>query len=155
MIKSIFIAVVLVIVFNAIFVFSGGLELLVKTEQKTVEEQAVSTGVIDVFRFTLEDEVVKKIRQPIEGFRPDMYMRVFPGLVETDFDGVQASLGIYEMKDGELQFVLDQTQLVHSAAEAIAREGYQTMLKNISKRIGIDLNTDGTITDVMNSLTRT
>ncbi len=155
MLKNILIAGVAVVIFNAIFVFSGGLDLLVKTEQQVDApvRTLINTDVVDVFHFTLEDEVRKKNGQPIEGYLPEMFIAVFPGLVETDFQGVQASLGVYTIQDGRLTFVLDETDLIHSAAQAITRDGYKTLLQNISNRIGIDLLKDGTITDIMSSIT--
>jgi hypothetical protein len=150
--KNILIAVVAVLVFNALFVYSGGLELLMKTEQKEVVQERVGTDVVMVFRFTLEEEVQKKMGMPIEGYEPKMFLQVFPGLVETDFDGVQASIGHYEIQEGRLVHVLDKTKLVHSAAGAITREGVETLLNNIADRIGVDLTQNGTITDIMSAL---
>jgi len=150
--KNILIAVALVIVFNALFVFSGGLELLVKTEQQAEPETVIGADIVDVFRFTLEDEVRKKIGVPIEGYEPAMFLQVFPGLVETDFDNVEASIGIYKIVDSRLEHQLDTTQLIHSAAGAISRPGYSTLLQNVADRIGVDFKTDGTITDIMGSL---
>jgi hypothetical protein len=151
--KNILIVVVLVIVFNALFVFSGGLELLVKTEQQAEPVGTINADVVDVFRFTLEDEVRKKVGTPIEGYEPAMFLQVFPGLVETDFDGVAASIGGYTVIEGRLEHALDETQLIHSAAEAISRPGYATLLQNIADRTGVNLQADGTITDIMGSLT--
>ncbi len=150
--KNILIAVVAVLVFNALFVYSGGLELLVRTEQKEHTRVRINTDVVDVFRFTLEDEVRKKRGIPIEGYEPHMFLEVFPGLVETDFEGVQASIGHYTIEEGRLVHKLDDTQLVHSAATAVTREGMETLLSNVSKRTGVDLNADGTITDIMSAL---
>tara|TARA_B100000745_G_scaffold290251_2_gene229031 strand:- start:1291 stop:1761 length:471 start_codon:yes stop_codon:yes gene_type:complete len=150
--KNILIAVVAVLVFNAIFVYSGGLELLVKTEQKEEIPERVGTDVIDVFRFTLEEEVQKKIGTPVEGYEPQMFLQVFPGLVETDFDGVEASIGRYAVTEGRLTYMPDDTKLIHSAATAIRRDGYETLLNNIADRIEINLTSDGTITDVMSAL---
>lgn len=151
--KNILIAIGLVIIFNAVFVFSGGLDLLVKTEQVAEYENEVDAEIVDVFRFTLEDEVRKKVGTPNEGYEPAMFLQVFPGLVETDFEGVQASIGGYVMKEGRLVHKLDESKLVHSAAQAITRPGFTTLLENVSKRIGINLSTDGTITDIMSALT--
>ena len=151
--KNILIAIGLVIIFNALFVFSGGLDLLVKTEQVAEHENEVDAEIVDVFRFTLEDEVRKKVGLPDEGYEPAMFLQVFPGLVETDFEGVQASIGGYVMKEGRLVHKLDESKLVHSAAQAITRPGFTTLLENVSKRIGINLSTDGTITDIMSALT--
>ena len=155
MLKQVLIIVFLVIAFNALFVFSGGLELLVKTEQaEEAREYRVDPDIVDVFRFTLEDEVVKKQGQPIEGFEPGMLLAAFPGLAATDFDGVRASIGEYVVVDGLLEHQLGGSDgPIHSAATAINRLGYETLLNNIAARAGIDLSTDGTITDVMTVLT--
>ncbi|MFT7506977.1 MAG: hypothetical protein ACI92I_000114 [Acidimicrobiales bacterium] len=151
--KNVLIVVALVIVFNAIFVFSGGLDLLVKTEQQAEAPERINADVVDVFRFTLEDEVRKKIGMPIEGYEPAMFLKVLPGLVETDFDGVEASIGEYIVIEGQLEHKLDETKLIHSAAGAVTRAGIETLLLNTSKRIGVDLSTDGTITDIINAIT--
>lgn len=150
--KNILIAVAAVLVFNALFVFSGGLELLVRTEQEEQLPVRIDTDVVDVFRFTLEDEVRKKLGAPIEGYEPHMFLQVFPGLVETDFEGVQASIGSYTITEGRLEHKLDDTQLVHSAATAVTREGMETLLSNVAYRTGINLAAEGTITDIMSAL---
>jgi len=155
MFKNILIIILLVVAFNALFVFTGGLDMLVKTEQ--AEEQKifnVDPDIVDVFRFTLEDEVIKKQGQPIEGFEPQMFMAVFPGLAGTDFDGVKASIGTYIVVDGRLEHDLSEASgPIHSAAGTINRTGYQTLLNNVARRAGIDLQNDGTITDVMSAVT--
>jgi len=150
--KNILLIVVLVLIFNAIFVFSGGLSFLAQTEKQAQPEAGMSADVVDVFRFTLEDEVRKKVGVPVNGYEPHMFIQVFPGLVATDFAGVEASSGIYKMINGTLQFVPDDTQLAHDAAGAITRTGIATVLKNVTTRIGVDLTHGGTITDVMRSL---
>lgn len=154
MLKNVLLVAFLLVLFNAIFIFSGGLELLVKTEQE--EEQKtikINPDIVDVFRFTLEDEVKKKIGQPVEGYEPQMFLTAFPGLVETDFNGVDASIGHYEIIDGRLQHINDEKGPVHSAAGAITRRGMVTLLDNVAKRAGIDLQADGTITDIVSVIT--
>jgi hypothetical protein len=152
--KMVLSVLVLVIVFNTLFVFFGGLDMLIQTKDRAQEEKkTLQATSIDVFRFTLEDEVRKKLGMPVEGYEPFMFTEVFPGLVETDFDGVQASIGMYVMEEGRLVHKLDNSKLVHSAAKAVARQGYATLLQNIAKRIGVDLSKDGTITDIMSSIT--
>lgn len=147
--KNILIAVVAVLIFNVIFVFSGGLDLLVKTEQKESIPLAVSPNVVDVFKFTLEEEVQKKIGMPVEGYEPQMFLQVFPGLADTDFEGVDASSGYYTVDNGKIALKLDDSGLVHSAAGAITRDGIETLLYNVANRIGVDLKGEGTITDIM------
>jgi len=151
--KQVLIVVVMVVVFNAILVFSGALDSLIETRNNAPAATAVDPDIVDVFQFTLQDEVRKKLGQPIEGYEPQMFLRVFPGLTETDFDGVKASIGRYVIEDGRLQHQMDNTGLVHSAAGAVTRVGMETLLTNVATRTGIDLQTDGTITDIMSVLT--
>lgn len=153
MLKNTLIVVGMLVVFNAIFVFSGGMDKLLETEQKQTPPTKVSPDIVDIFRFTLEEEVRKKIGQPIEGYEPQMFLQAFPGLAETDFDGVQASIGYYSINNGKLVHNMDNATLVHSAAGAVTRAGIETLLYNIANRAGIDLQKDGTITDVMLVLT--
>ena len=152
--KKIFIIAVLIVGFNAIFVFSGGLDLFMKKEQPEMEKKqgSMSPSHVDIFRFTLEDEVQKKIGTPIEGYEPQMYLQVFPGLVESDFDGVPASIGKYVMVEGRLVHKLDETQLIHSAAGALTRQGIAALLVNVSQRIDVDLNAEGTLTDIFSAI---
>ena len=152
--KNFLIVIFMLVVFNGILVFSGALDKLLDTKEDTVSEtKKIDQDIVDVFRFTLEDEVVKKIGQPIEGFEPQMFLAVFPGLVETDFNNVQSSQGIYKIQEGRLIHSISETGLVHSAAGAIGRKGMETLLNNVSNRTGIDLTSNGTITDIMSVLT--
>jgi hypothetical protein len=151
--KQVLMVVAMVVVFNAVLVFSGALDRLVQVNEDSEQVDSVDPDIVDVFQFTLQDEVRKKIGQPIEGFEPQMYLQVFPGLTETDFDGVEASIGTYRFVDGQLQYQNDNTRLQHSAGGAVTRKGIETLLQNVTVRAGIDLGSDGTITDVMSVLT--
>jgi hypothetical protein len=107
-----------------------------------------------VFRTTLRNEIDKEIGKPIEGYEPFMFLQVFPGLTETDFEGVEASIGHYTVEDGRLIHKLDDTRLVHSAAKAVTDRGMDTLLGNVSKRLKVDLSSGGTLTEIMNALVR-
>lgn len=116
------------------------------------EPQPPKPEVVDVFAYTLKEEVDKKQGVPIEGYTPQMFLRAFPGLSATDFAGVDASIGYYVFANGQLEHKLDDTELIHSAATAITRTGMATLLDNVAARTDIDLSEDGTITDVMTYL---
>lgn len=150
--KLVLAMVLMLIVFNGVFVFSGGLTRLQKVSDVSEVPIRVKADIVDVFRFTLEDEVRKKRGQPIEGFVPNMFLEAFPGLVASDFDGVEASIGYYQMVEGKLSHQLGQPALVHSAAGVVSQEGIVTLLKNVTKRLGIDLQATGTITEVITAL---
>ncbi len=115
--------------------------------------QRVNPTAAEVFTFTLEEEVQKKIGQPIEGYEPEMFLQLFPGLVATDFEGVEASIGYYTITQGKLVHELGENRtLVHSAAGAITRAGMARLLENVATRTGINLEEDGTLTDIMSAI---
>lgn len=149
-----FVAVLLAL--NVAFWYVGGADRIVMyiapDRAATVHTDPV---LLDVFSYTLEDEVQRKIGQPIEGYEPSMFLEVFPGLVETDFEGVEASIGFYTISQGRLVHELGTPKLVHSAAGAVTRQGMETLLRNVASRLEIDLERDGTITDIMRALLAT
>jgi hypothetical protein len=116
--------------------------------------QEIKPEVQAVFRTTLKNEVVAKQGQPIEGFEPFMFLKVFPGLTESDFEGAEASIGYYTMEDGRLVHKTDTTKLIHSAAKALTDMGLDTVLANTSVRLKVDLTQEGTLTEVMEALVR-
>jgi hypothetical protein len=108
-----------------------------------------------VFRTTLKNEAQRQFGVPEHGFEPYMFLQVFPGLTESDFNATESSVGKYVMRDGRLQHEIDSTRLIHPAAKALTDRGFDTLLSNVSVRLGIDLRTDGTLTKVIDALVRT
>ena len=100
----------------------------------------INRGAIDVqeyFNEQLREGVIDRIGQPIEGFVPFMFLRAFSGLVPNDFDGADALLGEYRIKEKELSFIADEGGPIHSAAEAISEEGMKTVFANIQRRTNV------------------
>ena len=95
--------------------------------------QPVGVEVEEYFSQELERGVLEQIGQPIEGFRPFMFIEVFPKLKSQDFNDVEALLGEYSFVDGGLEFEFVKNQPIHSAAEAITQEGMERLLSNIQK----------------------
>lgn len=151
--RNFLIIVVGILILNGILLYSGGFEYIKNKFEPEPQPPHLSPNVSDVFKETLEAEVRDKIGMPIEGYEPQMFLRVFPGLVETDFDGVQASIGRYVVKDGRLVHEMDDTKLIHSAAGAITREGMRTLYINVARRIGVDIDKGGTLTEIMSAIT--
>ena len=116
--------------------------------------RGIPYDVQQVFQTTLQNAVQTKYGMPTDGYEPYMFMAVFPGLTESDFEGVQASIGVYTMQDGRLVHKTDNTRLIHPAAKAVTDVGMNTLLANISVRLGVDLSTTGTLTQIMNALVR-
>lgn len=152
--RNFLIIVVGILILNAAILFSGGFEYIKKQFEPAPSVPQVQPDVTDTFRKTLELKVQQEIGQPIEGYEPAMFLQVFPGLVESDFNGVEASIGKYVLVDGKLTHQLDKTQLIHSAAGAITRKGMETLYKNIAARTGIDIYSGGTLTQIMDVITK-
>ena len=92
----------------------------------------------DVFVGMFKDAVELKFRtevgQPIEGYEPAMFTRLYPGLQKSDFHNVDASIGRYVYVNGELTHDIEDAEFIHSAAGAITEKGYATLLNNILSR---------------------
>jgi len=82
---------------------------------------------------------VEQIGQPIEGFDSFQYKRAFPGLEKEDFNEVEALQGVYAFTNGDLQFTQFTDGLIQSAAQAVSEEGMQTLLKNVARRLEIEV----------------
>lgn len=142
-----------VLLLNAVLLYSGGFQFIQKQFEPDVVTPRVEADVVDTFRNTLQAEVIAKQGQPIEGFVPEMFMSAFPGLVQSDFDGVEASIGRYVLLNGRLEHEMGEARLVHSAATAITRNGMETLYRNVAARTGIDIENGGTLTDIMRAIT--
>jgi hypothetical protein len=121
--------------------FAGSCDLYSTAPNDDAQDtSAINRGTIDVqeyFNERLREGVIDRIGQPIEGFVPFMFLRAFSGLVPNDFDGVDALLGEYRIKEKELSFVVDEGGPIHSAAEAISEEGMKTVFANIQRRTNV------------------
>ncbi len=105
--------------------------------QHTIAINSGTTDVQEYFNEKLREGVIDRIGQPIEGFVPFMFLRAFSGLVPNDFDGADALLGEYRIKEKELSFIVDEGGPIHSAAEAISEEGMKTVFANIQRRTNV------------------
>ena len=121
--------------------FAGSCDLYSTAPDDDAQDTlAISPGTIDVqeyFNEKLREGVIDRIGQPIEGFVPFMFLRAFSGLVPNDFDGADALLGEYRIKEKELSFIVDEGGPIHSAAEAISEEGMKTVFANIQRRTNV------------------
>lgn len=104
------------------------------------------------FQFELEEAVRIEIGQPIEGYEPQMFMQVFPGLKPWDFDGVDAQIGYYLYHHGQLNHEYEVGTLLHSAATAITEEGFGRLLENVTYRLGYDDSSMVSVEEVIEEL---
>lgn len=89
---------------------------------------------------------------PIEGFTPFSYLNAYPGLEKSDFSGADALQGVYEIREGEILFVLDDTDTIHSAAETLSKMGMQTLLDAVSIRLALPVNTPAQIDQIIEKI---
>ena len=81
---------------------------------------------------------IEDVGMAIEGFDDNLLHMAYPGLMASDFDGVETLEGHYEIKNGESVFVRDQKMPVSSAERTISEGGYKTLLNNLSERLNMN-----------------
>ena len=106
----------------------------------------------DKFDMKLESKVVLQIGQPIEGFLPSMFMEVFSGLMPEDFEGVQTYEGVYHVENSQIVFEKTAQQPITSAEDAISSMGMQTLLKNLSVRLDIEITDEESISQIVDAI---
>jgi hypothetical protein len=112
-------------------------------------EGSVAQAAVEEFTEAIRSKFVAEQGQPIEGFEPWMFMRVWPGLTAQDFNNVDALIGIYRYQNGEIVYDLNGEVELHSAARAISDEGMAELLFNIANRLNLNLEGDATVRDVL------
>lgn len=105
-----------------------------------------------LFSEELQRAGVERVGMPIEGFNAFIYLEVFPGFEESDFDGVESLEGIYTLADGELQYLRTAGDPITSAEETISEEGYRTLLENFSARVSLEVKTAEDIAVLLETL---
>jgi hypothetical protein len=111
-------------------------------------EGSIAQETVQEFIDRSRADVIARVGQPIEGFEPFMFMRAYAGLTAQDFDNVDALIGLYRYQNGQVVYDLNGEQELHSAARAISDEGMAELLFNISERLNIDLEDEGTLEDI-------
>ncbi|HYF12817.1 MAG TPA: hypothetical protein VD928_00765 [Candidatus Paceibacterota bacterium] len=125
--------------------------------EKPIEDGRTSSGSVSraaIVEFTemMRAKVITEIGQPIEGFEPFMFMRVFPGLTAQDFDKVDALIGLYRYENGQVVYDLNGEPELHSAARAISDEGMEQLLMNITTRLNYNLESAATIKELIDAI---
>ena len=95
---------------------------------------------------------VEKIGQPIEGFDTYLLKQAFPGLIDEDFDNVEALLGIYKFANNELKFELITDGLIHSAAQTVSEDGMEILMNNAATRLNVEIMDEESVDDLIDLL---
>lgn len=114
-------------------------EMNVTTHAAYFEERMITLGIED-------------IGQPIEGFDANLLIMAYPGLMVSDFEGVAALEGRYEVVGDELEFVRSQAMPMSSAERTVASEGYVTLLANVAERLRVAPDSEETIDAIIAEL---
>ncbi len=90
---------------------------------------------------------------PIEGFEPSMFLHAFPGLLESDFNCVQAMQGVYTFENGEVVFKLSgDPQMQSSAAASVTSYGMGTLLENLGRRLSLPITTEAEVDAIIRAI---
>lgn len=129
-----------------------GAGVYVSSNQMPAEENgktSISEEAITEFTEEMRAGTVARVGQPIEGFEPFMFIQAFPGLEASDFNNVDALIGLYRYENGEVVYDLNGEVEIHSAARAISDEGMLQLLVTIAARLNVDLEGEATIGDLI------
>lgn len=91
---------------------------------------------------------------PIEGYDADLLMSAFPGFLPQDFDGVESLEGKYKYSGGNLIFERGTDMPISSAERTVSKDGYKTLLTNVSTRLGVQVEDElaiDTLIDTINT----
>lgn len=91
---------------------------------------------------------------PIEGYDADLLMSAFPGFAPQDFDGVESLEGKYKYDGSNLVFERSTDMPISSAERTVSKEGYRTLLLNVSTRLGVEVEDElavDTLIDTINT----
>ena len=76
---------------------------------------------------------------PVEGFDPNMYLNIFPGLIESDFNGSESFGGEWVYEYEGLTFMRKNYLQISSVDQSLTSAGILQLYKNIQRRLGINV----------------
>lgn len=113
----------------------------IKGLQNTQHDPSLPSEAVSAFQKTLTERALVRGPHPIEGFDASMLLDIFPGLEESDFDGVETGImpgeGMHSYVNGELQWERTSNQPITSAERTILTRGYGVLLENLSERLNM------------------
>jgi len=120
--------------------------------KKTQTSDKIPEELVSTFSQQFQNKFINEVGQPIEGFEPSMFMRVYPGLENSDFNMVKTLEGIYFFNNEELTFKRVKEFPISSVEKAISEEGMLTLLQNIVNRLDIQVTDLDSLTQIISSL---
>lgn len=117
-----------------------------------IDKTDIDIEAVEYFSDKMQEKFVSYVGQPIEGFSPDMFLDIFPGLTQKDFDGVEAIGGYYEIRNNAIILTENPDSIKTSADHAITPEGMETLLGALSKRFAVPAETKSDIDRILELL---
>jgi hypothetical protein len=132
-------------------VIAGAVVYAFKKEAKGPDASAPDNSALSqYFAERLTSLGVKDIGQPIEGFDANLLILAFPGILPSDFNGVQTLEGYYQVgPNDEIAFVRGEGQSVSSAERMVSEEGYAALLDNLSARLQFPIGNKTSIDELI------
>lgn len=118
-----------------------------------VKTKNASADAVQFFIEEVRKTTIAKVGQPIEGFEPFMFIEAFSGIAGSDFDGVEAELGVYYVENGEVKYRETEPQL-HTAARAVTDDGMKTLLENIGSRLNMDVESQIDVRQILEIISK-
>lgn len=135
----------------AVVLFAGVSSFVLRENRVSSASAEAPAEMAGAFTRELRGKVIAEMGHPIEGFEPSMFMRVYPGLIEPDFDDVDALIGGY-VYAGTLVYDPKGERELHTAARAVSDAGMKQLLENVGHRLGIDFEDADALEKVLLSI---
>lgn len=141
-----------VIFWILIIILIGSFIFILEKNKKPKTDDSVENHLVEYFIEEIQEKVIDRIGQPIEGFNAYIVNQAFPGIIAEDFIEVETNEGIYTFEKGELVFKRTQEEIITSAEEAINKKGMETLLKNLATRFKIDIYDKNSVDQIINKI---
>lgn len=122
------------VIFGATRLHDAHIDSIPPDEAVSADEAAMQ------FAKAMEQAVSTKRGMKVEGLTPEDIMEALPKIIPDDFNGVEAVLGEYQMVEGRLELVSEDS--VGGAAGDITPVGYGTLRTAVYQRLNLDLRMD-------------
>jgi hypothetical protein len=117
--------------------------------------QAIPEEDVRVFLETTRARVARSVATSSQAYEPWMFLVGYPGLLPQDFEGVEASVGMYHVEGGEVLYDPEGEENLNEASRAISDVGMQRLLENITRRLDLDLGGEDSLDEVFDSIEST
>lgn len=121
-------------------------------------DYSLPNATVIAFQTTLVNRALARGPHPIEGFDAFTLLNRFPGLAESDFNGVVSGAihteGMYSYINGTLTWKRVIRRSASSAERSVMHEGYGVLLHNLSMRLGLPVSNVDNVIELIETIDR-